>query len=217
MANPPPLSKRAFVSACILLEESSPLKWKGIRAGTMKGKSIPIIVDFNTGDVTDVIRKTFAIDYLSTPEYNEDNVKDISKYTENGKTGFDLWQVKSNTALDSGMITDDAAETKAAGEALWDITKDTEKKTRDEQEDVERDKAEAMASEKGNAEDDDDDNDVDSSDEDKKEEVKEDGESTYNVMFDPDTCGPGTRGPGAQKVHFIVEHKGENYLVKKDI
>ena len=113
----------------------------------MKGNFIPSIVNFNTGD--DVIRKTVAKDYLSTPEYNEDDVKDLGKYTENGKTGFDLWQVMSDTVFDNMMITDDPAEAKAAGEVLWAITKGAEKKMMDEQEEVEKDKAEAEAAEKG--------------------------------------------------------------------
>ena len=79
MANQPPIIKMALESAYILLSESSPLDWKGIRAGTMKGNFIPSFFDFNTSDVTDVIRKTFAKDYLSNPEYNEDDVKDIGK------------------------------------------------------------------------------------------------------------------------------------------
>ena len=38
------------------------------------------------------------------------------------------------------------------------------------------------------------------------------GDSSYNVMFGPDICGPGTK-----KVHVIFEHKGKNHLIKKDI
>ena len=38
------------------------------------------------------------------------------------------------------------------------------------------------------------------------------GEVPYNVVFDPEIGGPGT-----QKVHVIFEHKGKNYLVKKDL
>ena len=46
---------------------------------------------------------------------------------ENCKTDFDLWQVKSDTILNNMMITDDPAKAKAAGDALWTVTKDWEK------------------------------------------------------------------------------------------
>jgi len=39
-----------------------------------------------------------------------------------------------------------------------------------------------------------------------------DKESPYNVMFGPDICGSSTR-----KVHFILNNKGTNHLIKKNI
>merc|ERR1719193_1280235 len=59
-------------------------------------------------------------------------------YAENCKIGFDLWQVKSGTIFDNMMITDDPAEAKAAGEALWAVTKEAEKKMKDAQDEEER-------------------------------------------------------------------------------
>ncbi|KAK1801214.1 hypothetical protein P4O66_022894 [Electrophorus voltai] len=38
------------------------------------------------------------------------------------------------------------------------------------------------------------------------------GDSTYNLMFGPDICGPGTK-----KVHVIFNYKGKNHLINKDI
>lgn len=38
------------------------------------------------------------------------------------------------------------------------------------------------------------------------------GESAYLLMFGPDICGPGTK-----KVHVIVNYKGTNHLIKKNI
>jgi calreticulin len=38
------------------------------------------------------------------------------------------------------------------------------------------------------------------------------GETPYHVMFGPDICGPGTK-----KVHVIINYKGKNHLIKKDI
>merc|ERR1719346_568151 len=68
MANPPPLIKMALESVCTLLGESVS-DWKAIRAVTMKENFIPSIVNFNTDDISEDIRKTFARDYLSNPEY----------------------------------------------------------------------------------------------------------------------------------------------------
>jgi len=38
------------------------------------------------------------------------------------------------------------------------------------------------------------------------------GETPYSLMFGPDICGPGTK-----KVHVIVNYKGKNHLIKKDV
>jgi len=38
------------------------------------------------------------------------------------------------------------------------------------------------------------------------------GESPYLLMFGPDICGPGTK-----KVHVIINYKGTNHLIKKNI
>merc|ERR1719480_596678 len=107
---------------------------------------------------------------IDNPEYNPDDANDIGKYAENCKIGFDLWQVKSGTIFDNMMITDDPAEAKAAGEALWAVTKEAEKKMKDAQDEEERAKAEAEAGEKG---DDEDDEDLDDLDEDEEDEVKD--------------------------------------------
>jgi len=38
------------------------------------------------------------------------------------------------------------------------------------------------------------------------------GDSTYNIMFGPDICGPSHR-----IVHFILNKRGENHLIKKNV
>uniref|UniRef100_A0A8C7N9E2 Calreticulin n=2 Tax=Oncorhynchus kisutch TaxID=8019 RepID=A0A8C7N9E2_ONCKI len=38
------------------------------------------------------------------------------------------------------------------------------------------------------------------------------GDSKYNIMFGPDICGPGTK-----KVHVIINYKGKNHLINKDV
>jgi len=82
---------------------------------------------------------------IDNPEYNEDEAKTIAKFDEVCKIGFDLWQVKSGTIFDNIIITDDPAEAKKHGEDFWAVTKDAEKKMKDEQDEEERKKAEAEA------------------------------------------------------------------------
>ena len=117
---------------------------------------------------------------IPNPEYNEDDAAGIAKFAENCKIGFDLWQVKSGTIFDNMLITDDPAEAKKAGEELWAVTKDAEKKMKDEQDEVERAKAEAEAAEKGEEEDDEDLDDIDPEEED---EIKEDEDEDAEVSL----------------------------------
>ena len=53
MANPPPLNKTVRERVGILLGESLPIDWKGIRAFTMKENFMLSIVHFNTDVLTD--------------------------------------------------------------------------------------------------------------------------------------------------------------------
>merc|ERR1712150_459399 len=99
--------------------------------------------------------------------YNEEEAKTIGKYDEVCKLGFDLWQVKAGTIFDNLMITDDPEAAKKAGEELWAVTKDAEKKMKDEQDEEERKKAEAEAQK-----DDDDNEDLDDVDEEEEDEEK---------------------------------------------
>jgi len=108
---------------------------------------------------------------IDNPEYNEEEAKTIGKFDEVCKVGLDLWQVKSGTIFDNFMITDDPAEAKKAGEDLWAVTKDAEKKMKDEQDEEERKKAEAEA--KTDA--DEDDEDLDDIEEDEEEEKEDEG------------------------------------------
>ena len=81
--------------------------------------------------------------------------------------------MKSGTVFDNMEITDDPAEAKAAGKALWALPKDAEKKMMDQQEEGEKYKDEAKDAEKGEAEDDEGPDDIGK---DEKEEVKEDAD-----------------------------------------
>merc|ERR1712088_615872 len=107
---------------------------------------------------------------IDNPEYNADDAKDIAKYDENCKLGFDLWQVKSGTIFDNVLITDDAEHAKKVGEELWAVTKDAEKKMKDEQDEAEKKKAEEEAKSAGD--------DVDEDDEDLDDEEPEDEEDS---------------------------------------
>ncbi len=97
---------------------------------------------------------------IDNPDYNADEAKDIAKYDEFCKIGFDLWQVKAGTIFDNVLITDDAAEAKKIGEELWGETKEGEKKMKDEQDEIEKQKAEEEAK-NNEEEDDEDDEDLD--------------------------------------------------------
>merc|ERR1719290_318187 len=110
---------------------------------------------------------------IDNPEYNAEDAKGIAKYAENCKIGFDLWQVKSGTIFDNLIITDDPAVAKKAGEDLWAVTKEAEKKMKDEQDEEERKKAEEEA--KADEEEEDDE---DKDDKEVKDEDEEDSEET---------------------------------------
>merc|ERR1712243_339239 len=108
---------------------------------------------------------------IDNPEYNEEEAATLGKFDEVCKLGFDLWQVKSGTIFDNIMITDDPAEAKKAGEDLLAVTKDAEKKMKDEQDEEERKEADAK---KDEDEDDEDLDDIIDEEEDKEEEIDHD-------------------------------------------
>merc|ERR1711963_1103980 len=104
---------------------------------------------------------------IDNPDYNPADAEGIAKYEENCKIGFDLWQVKSGTIFDNLIITDDPAAAKKAGEDLWAVTKEAEKKMKDEQDEEERKKADEEAKK-------DEDEDADDLDEDEEDDLPED-------------------------------------------
>merc|ERR1712079_421466 len=109
---------------------------------------------------------------IVNPEYNADDAKTLGKYDEICKIGFDLWQVKSGTIFDNILITDDVDEAKKIGDETWGVTKDAEKKMKDEQDEAEKAKAEAEAKEaEPEEEEEDDDEDLDEIDDEKEEEA----------------------------------------------
>merc|ERR1712018_972271 len=110
---------------------------------------------------------------IDNPEYNADEAKDLGKFDEVCKIGFDLWQVKSGTIFDNILITDDVEEAKKIGEETWGQTKDAKKKMKDEQDAEEKAKAEEEAKNSEDEEDEDEELD-DIDDEETKEEEAHD-------------------------------------------
>jgi calreticulin len=109
---------------------------------------------------------------IDNPEYNADDAKALGKFDEVCKIGFDLWQVKSGTIFDNILITDDVDEAKKVGDETWGVTKDAEKKMKDEQDEAEKAKAESEAKEaEPEEEEEDDDEDLDEIDDEKEEEA----------------------------------------------
>jgi len=112
---------------------------------------------------------------VENPEFNADEAKDLAKYDEFCKIGLDLWQVKAGTIFDNFLITDDPVEAKKAGEEGWAVTKDAEKKMKDEQDEVERKAAEEEAKKDEDEEEDLDDEDKDDDSEEIDEEDTDEG------------------------------------------
>ena len=112
---------------------------------------------------------------IDNPEYNADDAKDVGKFDEVCKLGFDLWQVKSGTIFDNVLITDDVDEAKRIGDETWGATKDAEKTMKDEQDEEEKKKAEEEAKSAGDdeepEEEDEDLDDIDDEDDAKDEEA----------------------------------------------
>merc|ERR1711997_1144040 len=113
---------------------------------------------------------------IDNPDYNPADAEGIAKYDENCKIGFDLWQVKSGTIFDNLIITDDPAAAKKAGEDLWAVTKEAEKKMKDEQDEEERKKADEEAKK------DEDDEDADDLDADEEDDIPEDEDEEHDEL-----------------------------------
>merc|ERR1719317_1363244 len=92
---------------------------------------------------------------IDNPEFNADEEAELGVYEDFGAIGLDLWQVKSGTIFDNFLITDCPEHAKKVGEETWGVTKDAEKKMKDEQDEVERKKAEEEDLEENRIDDDD--------------------------------------------------------------
>jgi len=77
---------------------------------------------------------------IDNPEYEADDK--LYLFNDMSFLGLDLWQVKSGTIFDNFLITDDASVAEQAGKDTWEVTKDAEKKMKDQQDEEERKKNE---------------------------------------------------------------------------
>ncbi|MFT7798690.1 calreticulin-3 [Arapaima gigas] len=112
---------------------------------------------------------------IDNPEYSPD--PSIYKFDNIGVLGLDLWQVKSGTIFDNFIITDDEKTAEDFAKETWGLTKEPEKKMKEQIDEEERklreeDKEEEVNGEEEDEEDDDDDDDED----DEEEEGTEGGE-----------------------------------------
>merc|ERR1712142_1086148 len=73
---------------------------------------------------------------IPNPEYVED--ANLYLYESTGAVGFEIWQVKAGTIFDNILVTDDIEEAKAHAKETFEVTKEGEKKMKDEADEKER-------------------------------------------------------------------------------
>jgi len=78
---------------------------------------------------------------IDNPEYKPDDK--LTVFEDIGAIGFDLWQVKSGTIFDNVLITDSPEYAEKFAKETFEVTKEGEKKMKDEQDEKERKEREA--------------------------------------------------------------------------
>ncbi|XP_013996614.1 calreticulin 3b [Salmo salar] len=73
---------------------------------------------------------------IDNPEYAADST--IYKFDDISVLGLDLWQVKSGTIFDNFLVSDDVKEAEKFGAETWGVTKEPEKKMKQEEDDKKR-------------------------------------------------------------------------------
>lgn len=112
---------------------------------------------------------------IDNPEYSPDS--NIYKFDKIAVLGLDLWQVKSGTIFDNFLIADDVKEAEDITMETWGVTKEPERKMKQEQDDLNRKEEEAKTKEQDTEVDDDvDGEDDDDDDMEDEEETTDDGE-----------------------------------------
>merc|ERR1712141_503208 len=67
---------------------------------------------------------------IDNPDYTADDK--LYLYKDIGAVGVDVWQVKSGTIFDNFFIGDDFEEAKKFAEETWGVSKEGEKKMKDD-------------------------------------------------------------------------------------
>nr|XP_046177636.1 calreticulin-like [Oncorhynchus gorbuscha] len=73
---------------------------------------------------------------IDNPEYAADS--NIYKFDDISVLGLDLWQVKSGTIFDNFLVSDDVKEAEEFGADTWGVTKEPERKMKQEEDDKKR-------------------------------------------------------------------------------
>ncbi|KAL3869909.1 hypothetical protein ACJMK2_042532 [Sinanodonta woodiana] len=122
---------------------------------------------------------------IDNPEYTADEF--LYRYKDIGAVGFDLWQVKSGTIFDNVLLTDDEKYAEQVGNEKWEVTKDGEKKMKDDQDEEERKKREEEEKKKKDEEKDKEkDDDEEEEEEEEEKEEKEEKEEEHDHEHDHD-------------------------------
>merc|ERR1712048_438209 len=108
---------------------------------------------------------------IPNPEYVED--ANLYLYESTGAVGFEIWQVKAGTIFDNILVTDDIEEAKAHAKETFEVTKEGEKKMKDEADEKERKEEEEREKKRKEEEKDKKDDDKDDKEEEPEEEEEE--------------------------------------------
>lgn len=122
---------------------------------------------------------------IDNPKFDASEEDKLGVYGDFGALGIDVWQVKSGTIFDNFLITEDVEYAKKVGEETFGVTKEPEKKMKEDQDEEEKKKAEEEAKNAKPAEDDDDEDDDEKDDDEKDDEGlgdEEEGKETHDEL-----------------------------------
>ncbi|XP_024260950.1 calreticulin 3b [Oncorhynchus tshawytscha] len=115
---------------------------------------------------------------IDNPEYAADS--NIYKFDDISVLGLDLWQVKSGTIFDNFLVSDDVKEAEEFGAETWGVTKEPEKKMKQEEDDKKR-KEEDEKNKEQATEAEEEGEDEEGEDEEEEEETPEEGNEEEEV------------------------------------
>lgn len=114
---------------------------------------------------------------IDNPDYAPDDT--LYKFDDIGHVGFEIWQVKSGTIFDNILVTDDVSEAEEFAKETFEVTKDSEKKMKDKQDEearVKQEEEDKKRKEEEDAKKKDEPEDEEKEDEEEDDEEKEDKE-----------------------------------------